>query len=63
MKSSARSAAERVAWLESDVQRKNVAIDAALGALVQLSKTGSLRRDVREEVIQELQEARNERLF
>lgn len=63
MKSSARSAAERIAWLESDVQRKDDALDAALSALDKLSKTGSLRRTIREETIELLKRARNERLF
>lgn len=39
------------------------ALDAALAALIQLSKTGSLRRDVREETIEQIVRARNERLF
>lgn len=53
-------AAER---LVDDVHRKDAALDAAIAALDHLSKTGSLRRDTREETIKLLREARNERLF
>lgn len=60
MPKAASKAAER---LLEDNERKNAALDAAIDALDHLSKTGSLRRNVREETIQTLREARNERLF
>lgn len=58
-----RSAAERIHWLEKDIERKDAAIDAALLSLTKLSKTGSLHKSVREYTIRRLLEARNERLF
>lgn len=55
--------AERIAWLEDEVRRKDAALDASRNALAQLSKTGSLRKDIREETLKLVTEARNERLF
>lgn len=49
--------------LVDDIQRKDAALDAAIAALDHLSKTGSLSRVVREATIQQLREARNEKLF
>lgn len=50
-------------WIAEELQRKDTALDTARNALVRLSKTGSLARDVREAAIKAVTEARNERLF
>jgi hypothetical protein len=50
-------------WITEELGRKDRALDAALDALIKLSKTGSLARDVREAAIKQATEARNERLF
>jgi hypothetical protein len=61
--SKAKRAAERINFLLEEIARKDEALDAAISALDQLSKSGSLRRDVRESAITSCREARNERLF
>lgn len=43
--------------------RQDRALNAALLALIQLSKTGSLHKEIREATIQQIKEALNERLF
>lgn len=44
--------------LVDDILRKDAALDAAIAALVRLSKTGSLSRVTIEATIQKLREAR-----
>lgn len=49
--------------LEEIVARQDYAIDRAINALAHLSQTGSLSRAEREETIQTLVKARNERML
>lgn len=50
-------------WIAEELERKDTALDTARNALVKLSKTGSLAREIRENAIERVTEARNERLF
>ena len=48
--------------LQQDIVRKDAALDIGIAALGMLRKTGSVRKDQREEAIKQMQEARNPQL-
>jgi hypothetical protein len=57
------TATERDAFLLEEIERKDDALRVAVSALDRLSKSGSLRREIREAAISKCREALNERIF